>query len=40
MAEADGNRTRRTGVARSVCFEDSEAHQVLNRLRRQSSVRP
>ncbi|MEY3559078.1 MAG: hypothetical protein RL374_1784, partial [Actinomycetota bacterium] len=25
MAEADGNRTRRTGFARSVCFEDSEA---------------
>ncbi len=40
MAEADGNRTRRTGFARSVCVEDSEAHQVLKRLRRQSSVRP
>jgi hypothetical protein len=34
VAEADGNRTRRTGIARPVCFEDSEAHQVLVRLRR------
>ena len=32
MAEADGNRTRRTGFARPDCFEDSEAHQVLARL--------
>ena len=33
MAEADGNRTRRTGFTRSNCVEDSEAHQVLVRLR-------
>ena len=39
MAEADGNRTRQTGFARLVCFEDSEAHQVLKRLHHQSSVR-
>ena len=33
MAEADGNRTRQTGIARLDCVEDSEAHQVLIRLR-------
>ena len=40
MAEADGNRTRQTGIARLVCVEDSEAHQVLIRLRQRGySVR-
>ena len=33
MAEADGNRTRQTGVTCLDCVEDSEAHQVLIRLR-------
>jgi hypothetical protein len=38
MAEADGNRTRRTGFARSNCVEDSEAHQVLVRPRHEGTV--
>ena len=29
MAEVDGNRTRRTGVARPTRFEGGGAHQVL-----------
>ena len=33
MAEVDGNRTRRTGIARSNRFEGGGAHQVLGHLR-------
>ena len=40
MAEADGNRPRRTGIARSNCVEDSEAHQVLVRPRHEGTVLP
>lgn len=32
MAEVDGNRTRRTGVARPTRFEGGGAHQVLGHL--------
>ena len=32
VAEVDGNRTRRTGVARPARFEDGGAHQVLRHL--------
>ena len=34
MAEVDGNRTRRTGIARSSRFEGGGAHQVPRHLRR------
>lgn len=40
VAGADGNRTRRTGFTRSICFEDSEAHQVLGRPRNEGTVLP
>jgi len=33
MAEVDGNRTRRTGIARPNRFEGGGAHQVLVHLR-------
>ncbi len=33
LAEVDGNRTRRTGVARPTRFEGGGAHQVLGHLR-------
>ena len=33
-AEVDGNRTRRTGIARPARFEGGGAHQVLEHLRR------
>jgi hypothetical protein len=32
LAEVDGNRTRRTGVARPTRFEGGGAHQVLVHL--------
>ena len=32
MAEVDGNRTRRTGIARANRFEGGGAHQVLGHL--------
>ncbi len=34
LAEVDGNRTRRTGIARATRFEGGGAHQVLVHLRR------
>jgi hypothetical protein len=34
VAEVDGNRTRRTGIARPTRFEGGGAHQVLGHLRR------
>ena len=33
LAEVDGNRTRRTGIARPDRFEDGGAHQVPGHLR-------
>ena len=33
LAEVDGNRTRRTGIARPNRFEGGGAHQVLGHLR-------
>ena len=33
MAEVDGNRTRRTGIARPTRFEGGGAHQALGHLR-------
>ncbi len=33
MAEVDGNRTRRTGIARPTRFEGGGAHQVPGHLR-------
>ena len=33
VAEVDGNRTRRTGIARPTRFEGGGAHQVLGHLR-------
>lgn len=33
MAEVDGNRTRRTGIARANRFEGGGAHQALGHLR-------
>ena len=35
MAEVDGNRTRRAGVARPTRFEGGGAHQVLGHLHRE-----
>jgi len=32
LAEVDGNRTRRTGIARTARFEGGGAHQVLRHL--------
>ena len=32
LAEVDGNRTRRTGIARPTRFEGGGAHQVLGHL--------
>jgi hypothetical protein len=32
LAEVDGNRTRRTGIARPNRFEGGGAHQVLGHL--------
>jgi hypothetical protein len=34
LAEVDGNRTRRTGIARPNRFEGGGAHQVPGHLRR------
>ena len=34
VAEVDGNRTRRTGIARPTRFEGGGAHQVPGHLRR------
>ena len=41
MAEVDGNRTRRTGIARPTRFEGGGSHQVCGHLRpaRYRSVR-
>ncbi len=33
VAEVDGNRTRRTGIARPTRFEGGGAHQALRHLR-------
>jgi len=33
LAEVDGNRTRRTGIARPARFEGGGAHQALGHLR-------
>ena len=33
IAEVDGNRTRRTGIARPTRFEGGGAHQALGHLR-------
>ena len=33
LAEVDGNRTRRTGIARPTRFEGGGAHQALGHLR-------
>ena len=39
LAEVDGNRTRRTGIAHPTRFEGGGAHQALGDLRRQSASR-
>src|SRR5581483_7197877 len=36
LAEVDGNRTRRTGIARPTRFEGGGAHQVPGHLRRRT----
>ena len=39
LAEVDGNRTRRTGIARPARFEGGGAHQALGHLQDQSAAR-
>ena len=39
LAEVDGNRTRRTGIARPTRFEGGGAHQALGHLQDQSASR-